>query len=83
MEYSQVFKSCRIFLRNLILESKKIIPSALTFLIMKNNKKHPNYISKHFCEEKHVDFLLIGKEGKIHYALIKDFDSFMYNHTLH
>ena len=50
---------------------------------MKNNKKHPNYISKHFCEEKHVDFLLIGKERKIHYALIKDFDSFMYNHTLH
>ena len=38
---------------------------------------------KLFCEEKHVDLFLIGKEGKIHYVLIKDFDSFVYDHTLH
>ena len=34
-------------------------------------------------EEKHVDLLLIGEEGKIHYVLIKDFNTFMDNHTLH
>ena len=38
---------------------------------------------KKYCEEKHVDFLLIREEGKRHYVLIKDFNTFMYNHTLH
>ena len=47
-----------------------------------NKQKHPIYISKKCCEEKHVDLLLIA-EGKRHYRLIKDFNSFMYNHTLH
>ena len=48
-----------------------------------NKQKHPIYISKKCCEEKHVDLLLIAEEGKRHYRLIKDFNSFMYNHTLH
>ena len=34
-------------------------------------------------EEEHVDSLLIGEEGKRHYVLIKDFNTFMYDHTLH
>ena len=34
-------------------------------------------------EEKHVDLLSIGKKSKRHYVLIKDFDTFMYNHRLH
>ena len=33
--------------------------------------------------KRHVDLLLIGEEGKKHYALIKDFNTFMYDHTLH
>ena len=33
-------------------------------------------------EEKHVDILLIG-EGKRHYVFMKDFDLFMYDHTLY
>ena len=37
---------------------------------------------KKCCEDKHVDLLLIREEGKRHYVLIKDFDTFMY-HTLH
>ena len=33
--------------------------------------------------EKHVDLLLIREEGKRHYVLIKDFNTFMYDDTLH
>ena len=40
-------------------------------------------MSKKCCEDKHVDLLLIGEEEKKHYVLIKDFNSFMYDHTLH
>ena len=35
------------------------------------------------CEEKHVDLLLIGKEGKINYRLFNNFNIFTYNHNLH
>ena len=48
-----------------------------------NKGKHPIYVSKNCCEEKHVDLLLIGEEGKRHYVLIKDFNTFIYDHTLH
>ena len=40
-------------------------------------------MSKKCCEDKHVDLLLIGEEGKRHIVLIKDFNTFMYYHTLH
>ena len=48
-----------------------------------NKEKHPTYISKRCCEEKHIDLLLIGEEIKRHYVLIKDFNTFMYDHSLH
>ena len=48
-----------------------------------NKEKHPVGVSKKCCEEKHVDLLLIEKEGKRHNILIKDFNTFMYDHTLH
>ena len=38
---------------------------------------------KNCCEEKHVDLLLIGEQRKRQYVLIKDFNTFMYDHTLH
>ena len=38
---------------------------------------------KKFFEEKHVDLWLIEEEGKRHYVLIKEFDTFMYDYTLH
>ena len=47
-----------------------------------NKEKHPFYISKKCCEEKHVDLLLI-EEGEKKYVLIKCFNTFMYNHSLH
>ena len=48
-----------------------------------NKEKHTIYISQKCCEEKHADLLLIGEEGKRHNVLIKDFNTFMYDHTLH
>ena len=48
-----------------------------------NKVKYPIYVSKKCCEDKHVDLLLIGEGEKKHYVLIKDFNTFMYDHTLH
>ena len=48
-----------------------------------NKEKHSIYVSKKCYEEKHVDLLLIKKEGRRHYVHIKDFNTFMYDHTLH
>ena len=47
-----------------------------------NKGNHPSYVSKKCCEEKSVNLLLIRKEGKRQYFLIKDFNTFTYNHTL-
>ena len=43
-------------------------------------KKKKNYVSKQFCEEKHVNFLAMG-EGQKH-VFISDFNRFMYDHAL-
>ena len=44
---------------------------------------YPIYVSRKSYEEKHVNLVLIGKEGKRHYVLIKYFNTFMNGHTLH
>ena len=46
-----------------------------------NKEKHPIYVSKKYCEGKHAGLLLIGEEGKRHYVFIKDFNTFMDDHT--
>ena len=46
-----------------------------------NKEKHPIYVSKKCCEGKHAGLLLIGGEGKRHYVFIKDFNTFMDDHT--
>ena len=48
-----------------------------------NKVKYPIYVSKKCCEDKHVDLLLIGETEIKHYVLIKDFNTFMHDHTLH
>ena len=49
-----------------------------------NKEKHPISVSKKCLEEKHVDLLLsIGEDGKRHHVLTKDFNTFMYDHSLH
>ena len=55
---------------------------SISVFAYENKEKHPIYVSKKFCEEKHVDLLLIG-EGKKDYVLIKDFNTFMYDHSSH
>ena len=47
-----------------------------------NKEKYLIHASK-ITFEKHVDLLLIRKEGKRHYVLIKDCSTFMYDHKLH
>ena len=46
------------------------------------NKKYPIYVPKKIFEEKHVDLSLIEKY-KRHYVLINDFNTVIYDHTLH
>ena len=48
-----------------------------------NKLKYPIYLSKKCCEDKHVDLSSIGDGEKKHYVLIKDFNTFMYDHALH
>ena len=54
-----------------------------------SKEKHKFYVSKICCEEKHVDLLLTGEEGKRHYILMYDYklmNTIMcehYHYTLH
>ena len=55
---------------------------AISIFGYENKEKYPIYASKSTFK-RHVDLLLLGEEGKKHYVLIKDFNTFMYDHTLH
>ena len=46
-------------------------------------KKNIQFMYQKNVVKKNVDLLLIGEEGKRHYVLIKDSNTFMYDHTLH
>ena len=48
-----------------------------------NKKKYPMYVSKKSYKDKLVNFLLIEEGGKTYYILIKYFNTFMYDYTLH
>ena len=65
-----------------ILEIEKNNSICISVFGYENKEKNPIYVSNKCCEEKHVDSLLIGEEGKRHYVVIKDFSTFMYDHTL-
>ena len=67
MVFSQIFTRCRS-------------SSSKNFYLWKQGKVSD---FKKCFEENHVYLLLIGKEGKIHYVLIKNFNTFMYDNTLH
>ena len=60
---------------------KKRTPSSV--FGYENKEKHPIYVLKKMLWRKTFDLLLIGEEGRKHYVLIKDFNTFMYDHTLH
>ena len=46
-------------------------------------RKVDKEFAKKFNFKIHVDLLLIGEECKKHYVLIQDFNTSMYDHTLH
>ena len=52
------------------------------FIGYENKEKHPICVSKKCCEDKHVDLLLIGEEGKRHCVLINYLNTWMYDQTL-
>ena len=56
--------------------------NGISVFVYENKEKHSIYVSKK-REEKYVDLLLIGEEGKRHHVLVKDFNTFMYDHLLH
>ena len=51
---------------------KKRTLLALVFHCNENKEKHPIYVSQKCCEEKDIDLLLIGEEGKWHDFLTKN-----------
>ena len=57
------------------------ILSTLVFLVMKIKRNIQSMYQKNFCEDKHVDLVLMEEGGKKHYALIKSFNTFMYVYT--
>ena len=72
------------------IESKNSI--SISVFGYENKEKHPIYVPKQCCEEKHVDSLLIGKRKKRTYQMIlihdfnnipiKEFYTIMYDHSL-
>ena len=50
---------------------------------MKIRKNIQPMYQRKYCEEKNVDLFLIGEERKKLNVLIKDFNTFMCDHTLH
>ena len=56
---------------------KKIIALTLVLLALKEKKKYSIYVSKNTFR-RHINLLLIGKQSKRRYVLMKDFDTFMH-----
>ena len=91
----RIIKLTKILLKNLFLKTNFPVKTRDIYKVVKKNsigisvfgydnkEKHPIYVSKKYYEGKHFDLILIGEGGKGNYVSIKDFDSFMYDNTLH
>ena len=55
--------------------------SALAFMFMNLRKIFTLCVGKYF--QKTLWYIIIRKKRQKHYVLIKDFNTFMYDHTLH
>ena len=60
---------------------KKRIPLTLVFSVFKIKQNIQSMYQKNVVKKNML--LLIGKEGKRHYILIKNFNTFLYDHTLY
>ena len=49
----------------------------------KDKEKYPTHVSEKCFKEKHIDLLLIEEKGRKLYVLVKDFNRFLYDDTLH
>ena len=54
----------------------------LSVFCYENKEKLLVYVSRKCSEEKHVDLSIIGEEGNREYVLIKNFNTFMFDHIL-
>ena len=95
---ARITKTDKEFAKKLDFENKKFLIKirdlriiweknsiGISVFVHENIEKHPIYVSKISCEEKHDDLLLIGKEGKgVFYqnVFIKNLNTFMYDHTI-
>ena len=74
---ARITKTDKEFAKKLDFENKKFLIKirdlriiweknsiGISVFVHENIEKHPIYVSKISCEEKHDDLLLIGKEGK-------------------
>ena len=64
-------------------DRRKKNSSSISVFGYESKEKYSICISKRFWEEKHIHLLLLGEERRRHYALIKNFNRFMYDHILH
>ena len=55
----------------------------ITVFGYENKENIQSMYQKNVMKKKHTDLLLVGEKGKRHYVVIKDFNNFMYDHTLH
>ena len=77
------FKDIKFPVKEIFTKLKEKILLALVFFGCEDKKKYLIYVSQKCFEDKHVDLLLIGEGEKNDYVLIKGFNAFMYDYTLH
>ena len=61
---------------------KKKNTICISVFACENKVKYQTYLSKKICEDKHLD-LKKEEEIKRQYVLIKNFNTFLYDYTLH
>ena len=66
-----------------IQKSKKRITLELVFLAVKLKESIQSMYQKKCCNKKYATLLLIGETEKKHYVLIKDFNRYIYDDSLH
>ena len=77
-----MLESIFLYPKNTTIKSKNRTASESMCLVMKILQPFPIHISKETFEDQ-MNLLLITKDEKKHYVLIKDFNAFMYNQLKH
>ena len=75
-----MMESTFLYLKNTTTKSKNRTVLGSMCLVMKMDQPFPIHISKETFEDQ-MNLLLITKDEKKHYVLIKDFNALMYNQS--